>query len=165
MPEIEAWHDFFLTVGGGAAALTGLVVVAMSMHLEVILADHTLRHRARMILMGLSATFLRCSLALMGGMTARGVAVALLVVCLIALGIGFTSYRPVSRLRTRHTSSFVRTTWAMVCYAVESVGAALLLGGVAWGLRLAAIAMLANLAVQVSGAWLLLLGCRQDETA
>jgi hypothetical protein len=53
----------------------------------------------------------------------------------------------------------------MVCYAVESVGAALLLGGVAWGLRLAAIAMLANLAVQVSGAWLLLLGCRQDETA
>jgi hypothetical protein len=29
-----SWHDYFITVGGGAAALTGLVFVAMTLHLE-----------------------------------------------------------------------------------------------------------------------------------
>ena len=32
----EQWHDFFITVGGGAAVLTGLVFVAMSLNLGVI---------------------------------------------------------------------------------------------------------------------------------
>jgi len=65
------WHDFFITVGGGAAALTGLVVVAMSLHLRVIAVDPALRHRARSILTGLAAAFMRCSLVLMGARTAK----------------------------------------------------------------------------------------------
>src|SRR6184192_3357402 len=32
--DAASWHDYFLMVGGGAAALTGLVFVAMSLHLE-----------------------------------------------------------------------------------------------------------------------------------
>jgi hypothetical protein len=40
------WHDFFLTVGGGAAALAGLVFVAMSFNLEVVLHDPGHRYRA-----------------------------------------------------------------------------------------------------------------------
>jgi len=33
---IEQWHDFFLMVGGGAAALAGLVFIAMSINLSII---------------------------------------------------------------------------------------------------------------------------------
>jgi hypothetical protein len=32
----ELWHEFFVMVGGGSAALTGLVVVAMSLHLDAL---------------------------------------------------------------------------------------------------------------------------------
>jgi hypothetical protein len=34
MYNAAAWHDYFMMVGGGAAALTGLVFVAMSLHLD-----------------------------------------------------------------------------------------------------------------------------------
>jgi hypothetical protein len=39
MYDSGQWSDFFVTVGGGAAALTGLVFVAMSMHLSEIVAN------------------------------------------------------------------------------------------------------------------------------
>jgi len=42
----EQWHDFFVMVGGGAAALTGLVFVALSLNLESIAKDATHRYRA-----------------------------------------------------------------------------------------------------------------------
>jgi len=37
----EQWHDFFIMVGGGAAALAGLVFVAMSINLTTIAQDPT----------------------------------------------------------------------------------------------------------------------------
>ena len=40
------WHDFFLMTGGGAAALAGLVFVAMSINLDVVAQDATHRYRA-----------------------------------------------------------------------------------------------------------------------
>lgn len=43
---IEQLHDFFIMVGGGAAALTGLVFVALSLNLEIIVKDLTHRNRA-----------------------------------------------------------------------------------------------------------------------
>jgi hypothetical protein len=40
------WHDYFLMVGTGAAALSGLVFVAMSLNLRIITGDLTHRYRA-----------------------------------------------------------------------------------------------------------------------
>src|SRR5437660_12441369 len=71
------WHDFFLMVGGGAAALTGLVFVAMSLHLDQIALNAAHRHRARTVLTGLTAVFIRCALVLMAGQSAQAVAVEL----------------------------------------------------------------------------------------
>src|SRR5215472_16623795 len=88
----EQWHDFFLMVRGGAAALTGLVVVAMSLHLEVIAGDPVLRHRARSILTGLAAVFMRCALALMGGQGGRAVASELFAVVALVTIAGVASY-------------------------------------------------------------------------
>jgi len=39
----DQWRDFFLMVGGGAAALTGLVFVAMSLNLYIIFREPTHR--------------------------------------------------------------------------------------------------------------------------
>src|SRR5271170_2392815 len=63
----DQWHDFFVTVGGGAAALTGLVFVAMSLNLDAITRDATHRSRAIGTLSGFAAAFVLCTFALMGG--------------------------------------------------------------------------------------------------
>src|SRR6266481_4378567 len=80
---LSSWHDYFMTVGAGAAALTGLVFVSMTLHLDDITRDPVHRHRARTILTGLTAVFIRCSLVLMGGQNAQAVAVELVVVLAI----------------------------------------------------------------------------------
>ncbi len=80
MFEATAWHDSFLMVGGGAAALTGLVFVAMTLHLEEIAAHPVHRHRARTILTGLTAVFVRCGLVLMAGQSGQVVALELVLV-------------------------------------------------------------------------------------
>src|SRR5260370_33359343 len=68
-----------MTVGGGAAALTGLVFVAMTLHLDEVINNPVHRHRARTILAGLTAVFIRCALVLMGGQNGQAVAVELIV--------------------------------------------------------------------------------------
>jgi hypothetical protein len=73
MFDAPLWRDYFVMVGGGAAALTGLVFVAMSLHLSDIASDPAHRHRARTILTALTTVFIRCGLVLMGGQTARAV--------------------------------------------------------------------------------------------
>jgi hypothetical protein len=61
------WHDFFLVTGGGAAALAGLVFVAMSINLDVVAQNVTHRLRAINMLAGFTSAFVICALALMGG--------------------------------------------------------------------------------------------------
>ena len=159
----EQWRDFFVTVGGGAAALTGLAVVAMSMHVRIITMDPILRHRARMMLASLGAVFMRCSLALMGGQDNRGVGVVLFVGCLVVTIMGLFSYAPVATTKRAHRSSLLRTVGSILCYCCEMVGAALLFSGLPWGLNVAAIAMVTNFFFVIGGAWLLLIGIHQDE--
>jgi hypothetical protein len=161
--QAEAWRDFFLAVGGGAAALTGLVVVAVSMHLQIILTDPALRHRARMILASFAAVFVRCSLALMGGQDGRAIAVDLFAVCLGLTVLNWLSYAPVTRKRADHRSSLLRTWGATACQGAEMAGAALLFFGLDGGLNLAAVAMLVGILLPLNSSWLLLLGIRQDE--
>jgi hypothetical protein len=60
----EGWHDFFVMVGGAAAVLTGLVFVAMSLSVEVIMLDATHRYRAIGTLTGMTSAFVICALAL-----------------------------------------------------------------------------------------------------
>jgi hypothetical protein len=42
----QGWHDFYVMVGGAAAALTGLLFVAMSLHAKAIRADPLYGSRA-----------------------------------------------------------------------------------------------------------------------
>src|SRR5258708_39907660 len=93
------WHDFFFMVGGGAAALTGLVFVAMTLHLSEITSNPVHRHRARTILLGLTAVFIRCALVLMGGQDAHAVALELAGVLLVV------EYLLVSSLRQAASSA------------------------------------------------------------
>jgi len=160
------WHDFFITVGGGAAALTGLVVVAMSLHLRVIAVDPALRHRARSILTGLAAAFMRCSLVLMGGQNGQAVGSELLIASTALMVAGLLSFRQVSRPGAQvPRATVLRTLGGTACYSAEMIGAAVLIAGHLAGLYLAAVAMVANFFFMISGSWLLLIGVSTDEAA
>ena len=158
------WHDFFITVGGGAAALTGLVVVAMSLHLRVIAVDVALRHRARSILTGLAAVFMRCALVLMGGQNGQAVGSELLIASAALAVAGILSFRQVARSGVRvPQASVLRTLGGTVCYVAEMIGAVVLIAGEKAGLYLVAVAIVANFFFMISGSWLLLVGVSTDE--
>jgi hypothetical protein len=62
----EQWSNFFVMVGGGAAALAGLIFVAMSTNHEIIFRNTTHKNRAINMLSGFTAIFMASGLGLIG---------------------------------------------------------------------------------------------------
>jgi hypothetical protein len=160
----ELWHEFFVTVGGAAAALTGLVFVAISLHLDVIAHDATHRARAEGTLAGFSAVFMICALALMGSQDNRAVGVEWAIVASVPAIVYVKGYVQ----GTRKSGSAVglsplRSVLLTTFYVVEIAGAILLALGYGVGSYIAATAMLAVLAFGIAGAWLLLVGVQQGK--
>jgi len=151
-----AWRDYFVMVGGGAAALTGLVFVAMSLHLGDIVDHPVHRHRARTILAGLIAIFLRCGLVLMAGQSRQAVAVEIFGVLVVVEVILYRSLG--TALAAADRGVIARTLVAFACLITEQLGAAALFLGAGWGLYVIALGMLSSFVVIVTGAWLLLVG-------
>src|SRR3984893_1000304 len=157
------WHDYFFMVGGGAAALTGLVFVAMTLHLDQITTDAVHRHRARTILAGLTAVFIRCALVLMGGQNGQAVAVELAAVLVVVEFILFNSIRQAAR--SADNGVLWRTIGSFACLVLEQAGAVVLFFGGAWGLYVVGLGMMSSFVFMVSGAWLLLVGVGTEEAA
>jgi hypothetical protein len=159
MFDVARWHDYFVMVGGGAAALTGLVFVAMSLHLSDIASDPAHRHRARTILTAVTTVFIRCGLVLMGGQSDHAVGAEIFVVILGVESVVFRSLRETirgtggDRYEVRS-----RTLGYGVCLLIEQAGAAILFFGHTWGLYAVGAGMMASILFIVSGAWLLLVG-------
>jgi|SRR5271165_4841395 len=155
----DQWHDYFMTVGGAAAALTGLVFVAMSLNLSVISQDATHRYRAVGTLAGFTAIFAICALVVMGGQNHRAVGLEWLIVSAVAVAVYVYGY--IQALRYGGSSVGLRSfrlVAGTALYVVEIAGAALLLSGEVAGLYVAAISMIGLLAFMISGAWLLIMG-------
>ncbi len=157
------WHDYFMTVGGGAAALTGLVFVAMTLHLDEVITNPVHRHRARTILAGLTAVFIRCALVLMGGQNAQAVALELIAVLLVVEFILYSSLREAARAADNRV--LLRAIGSFACLVLEQAGAVVLFFGSAWGLYVVAFGMMSSFIFMVTGAWLLLVGVGMQEAA
>ena len=166
MYDAAAWHDYFLMVGGGAAALTGLVFVAMSIHLDSIALNAAHRHRARTVLTGLTAVFIRCALVLMAGQSAQAVALELIIVL---IGVEVVLYRSIRRAleatRTGDPALLWRTIGSFSCLVIEQAGAVVLFLGNTWGLYVVGVGMMSSFIFMVTGAWLLIVGVRREEAA
>ena len=160
---LESWHDFFLAVSGGAAALTGLGFVSMSLHLKAILGRPVLMNRAKGVLTNLTAVFLRCLLVLMGSQSSQAVALELFLVCAIAALINALNFLPLLRDPSPIPPVILfRYLGGLLCFVAEMTGAAFFYFGSPWGLYLAATAMVISFYYGVSGAWLLLIGVTHD---
>jgi hypothetical protein len=163
--QAAEWHDFFLVTGGGAAALAGLVFVAMSINLDVVAKDVTHRGRAINMLTGFASGFIICALALMGGQSHQAVGAEWFVVATAAAAIYIGHYvQAANRGGSKHSLRPDRLAGGIACYLAQMVGAVVLILGHVAGLYVAAVGLVLLFAFMISGAWLLLVAVHDDRS-
>lgn len=159
----EQWNNFFVMVGGGAAALAGLIFVAMSIKHEIIIQNSTHKNRAINMLSGFTAIFMASSLALIGNQQAGALGWEWLVLWLIATVIFIRGY--VVAIRSGMSAiglNAPRLAGGTLCYLAEVLAAIFLIRGYSSGLYIAAVAITVLFAFLISGAWLLMIGIYED---
>lgn len=152
----EQWSNFFVLVGTGAVALTGLVFVSMSLNLMAIARDALHRNRAINTLSGLALVFMRCALVLMGEQNHQAVGAELFVVTAVSEAIFIRGY--VKAIRLSRGLRITRIVGGSLVHLTEMVGAALFLSGYLPGLYIAAVGIVANTCYMITAAWLLIMG-------
>ncbi len=159
------WKDFYVMVGGGAAALTGLIFVAMSIKPEIIIRNPTHKNRAINMLTSFSAIFMACSFALIGDQSLRALGFEWLVLWIVATVIFIRGYVLAIRAGTSSIGLTVpRLAGGTICHLAEVTAAIFLILGHTAGFQIAAIAMIVLFAFLISGAWLLIIGIYEDQT-
>jgi hypothetical protein len=160
----ELWQNFFVMVGGGAAALAGLVFIAMSINIPIITRDATHRNRAIATLTGFTAVFMICALALIGDQNYRWIGVEWLIVSLVPTITYTRVYFQARKIGKSSVGlSIGRFSQGTACYVAQIIGSILLISGYTAGLYIAAIGMVFSFAFFISGAWLLFIGVYENE--
>ena len=160
---LEQWNNFFVMVGGGSAALAGLIFVAMSINHEIIFQNTTHKNRAINMLTGFTAIFMASGFALIGNQDPGVLGFEWLVLWFIATVIFIRGY--VIAIRSGMSSiglSLPRLAGGTICFLAEVISAIFLILGHSSGFYIAAIAIIVLFAFLISGAWLLMIGIYQD---
>jgi len=163
MDDLAGWHDFYVMLGAAAAAITGLVVVAMSLHLRAIAQNPVHRGLARGSLVALVAIVIVSGVALFpGSLTAFGWELAI-------LGAGLAAYNALLVARaTRLPGGWdrrrtTRATFYIASPAASGLAGVLIVLGVTLGPYVVAVSLLAVLALNVTNAWSLLLDISDED--
>ncbi|MGA7722432.1 MAG: hypothetical protein WCA84_14775 [Ignavibacteriaceae bacterium] len=160
----ELWQNFFIMVGGGAAALAGLVFIAMSINIPIITRDATHKNRAIATLTGFTAVFMICALALIGNQNYLSIGIEWLVVALVPAITYTRVYFQARKIGKSSVGlSHSRFSQGIACYVSQIIGSIILLSGYAVGLYIAAIGMALSFAFFISGAWLLFIGVYEKQ--
>jgi hypothetical protein len=160
---LDPWNNFFVMVGGGAAALVGLIFVAMSINPEVIIRNATHKNRAINMLTGFSAIFMACSFALIGRQSLNALGLEWASLWTAATFIFVRGY--VVAIRSGMSSIGLNTSrlaGGTICYLAEILAGILLIFGHEAGLYVAAVAAVVLFAFLISGAWLLIIGVYEN---
>jgi hypothetical protein len=160
---IDQWNSFFVMVGGGAAALAGLVFIAMSINLSIITRDATHKNRAIATLTGFTAVFMICAFALIGNQDYKWIGAEWLVVTLVPTITYIRVYFQATKMgRSSVGLSIGRFIVGTGCYVAQIIGSVLVISGHVAGLYVASAAMVLSFAFFISAAWLLITGIQEN---
>src|SRR3984957_10333843 len=123
---LEQWNNFFVMVGSGAAALAGLIFVAMSINHQIIIQNTTHRNRAINMLTGFTAIFMASGFALIGNQSPGALGFEWLGLWLIATVIFIRGY--VIALRSGMSSIGLKTprlAGGTICFLAAVISAIL----------------------------------------
>jgi len=152
----EAWHDFFIATTGAAAALAGLVFVAISINLTQILRFPSLPGRALETILLLITALLVGIFVLVPGQSPIALGIELSV-----LAIGVVTWNAWIQIRTGRVpqaparATVIRTLEVVAALPLVVAGVGLLAGG-GGGLYWTVPAIALLLVVGVANAWVLL---------
>jgi modulator of FtsH protease len=142
-----AWQNFYLMLGGANAALTGLVFVALSIHLKEVLEHPTLRPRAVITLAVLTTQIVIAAIVLIPQATQ--------LIGLEIFGVNATFLA----IDVRQVRSFSLSTARLVSLAIRAIyisSAITLMLGIGGGFYLLALAVIVTLGRTMINAWALL---------
>jgi modulator of FtsH protease len=159
--DLAGWQNFYLMAGGAAAALTGLIFVALSMHTKVIMAHPLLSDRALASIQSLMAQVFLAGAVLVPAQPrlALGLEVELVAAWFaIRTVYAVRLIRSVdARIRRRPTSRWFAewTAWLLWLVTLIASGVALATGAPV-GFYLLAIAMAYMFGSNVWNSWVLI---------
>ena len=162
----EGWHDFFLATAGAAAALTGLLFVAISLHMRYVAVDPYFRNLARGSLLGLVSVLVASLIVLVNQpATWAGIELALFAVLSI-VGEGWydvVSYRRLTGGQAGAT--LIRSCVGLLLALTAFVGGLTIAFQASPGLYAIAVALILVTAWNLLNAWFLLVGVTDEEMA
>lgn len=165
-PDLLAdWRPFFLMVAGASASLTGLLFVAMSLHVRHIASQPLYRYRARLSLGSLMAILVIAGLTLIPRQSALELGVKEIFplgAMVILLGLGLLELRQIDDAGRRPYA--IRTAIALVLVVVAFIGNILLATGRSVGLQILALCLVVFLVWLVFNAWALVIGLSDETT-
>ncbi|KQP56830.1 hypothetical protein [Agreia sp. Leaf283] len=156
----EGWSDFFVATTGAGAALAGLIIVAMTANIKMIIGIQGMTSRAGATIGSLTLIVVAGAVALIPGQGALFVGLEILVVSVVVLGINLDSaWRVVQASRRPDYASgppAPKIALSLAQIVPFLVGAVMLLTGDWSGLYWVAGGMIVVFMASVLNAWILL---------
>ena len=157
------WHDVYIMLGSAAAALTGLVFVALSIHLQAIGTHRFQRWRGHYLTFGLIYLTVVSALVLVPGQGHGALGIELLlggVVAIAITGIPIIHMRSLLPTTLPFRARLVALATAIALNFGAGVSLIVRRGG---GLYLLVAGLLIAMVANVSGAWSMLMGLTTDD--
>ena len=159
MSDMAPWANFLIAEVGATAALTGLIIVAVSINLQHILSFPQLPGRAAEMLIMLVGALIACSFGLMPGQSVKVLGGEILAVgLLMTVAPIVIQARQLPVLKTQPLTWWLwRSIVAIGAGVPVLVGGLYLVTGTSHGLYWVAAGVLVTLAATVWNAWVLLI--------
>jgi modulator of FtsH protease len=156
---MEGWGEFYIAEVGAAAALAGLLVVAISINIEKIMAIPTLPSRAAQTLIIVGAALVLASFGLFPGQSAAAFGWEALAIGAVIALTGLVEARALGAKR-RPTDPLVWTIFPLVLVAISAlppiIGGILLLVGNESGAYWIAVGIIMAFVTTLLSGWVLL---------
>ncbi len=155
----DHWADFGVATAGAAAALAGLLAVAISINLERILQFPSLPHRARQTLILFTLPLVTALLLIVPGQPRAALGSELLVIGLVtgAFMLVTDARTPMSEQETQFSRLFARILPSIVTSGCLAAAGATLIAEGGGGLYWLVPAVLAAIIFGLVNAWVLLI--------
>ena len=160
--DLEGWSEFFVATAGAAAGLAGLIIVAMSVNIEVIVAAPAMPSRAGSTIANLVLVVVVAIAGLIPALNDLAYSVVVLVVAAAALVFAVDSAVRIYRHREDSPpgAAVLKSLVGVTPVALTIVGGVLLAFGQGSGLYWVAAGIIAAFVASVLNAWVLLVELR-----